>query len=87
MAQFDKEIERLKHKIGDSRTKEIDRAAALQNLEKLMKLDGWEPGGLAERVDALEAQLKTFEAALKALAGRIGAIENPEKPPIGFGKS
>ena len=87
MAQFDEEIAALKQKLANPRINMIEREATIQHLEKLMRLDGWEPPGLAESVDALEAQLKRLEEVVHSLVERVGILERPGKGPIGFGKS
>ena len=85
MAQFDKEIATLKQKLANQ-INIIEREVTIQHLEKLMRLDGWEPGGLSERIDALETQLKDFEMALHSLVERVSILERPGKGPIGFSK-
>ncbi len=64
----------------------IATEAAARKLEQLMRLDGWEPGGLSERIDAIETQLNLLKEALSSLSRRVTAIENPGKGPMGFGK-
>ena len=85
MAQFDEEIERLQVFLNSSSNDMIKTEAAVRKLEQLMRLDGWEPGGLAKRIDALEAQLKLLEKTISSLSQRVDALER--KPSIGFGKS
>ena len=79
MAQFDKEIQRLQAVLNNPSNDMIETEAAVRKLEQLMRLDGWEPGGLAERVDALET-------AVKLLVQKVTALENPPGGAMGFGK-
>ena len=78
MAQFDEEIQRLQAFLNSPSNDMIKTEAAVRKLEQLMRLDGWEPGGLAKRVDRLE---KLFADVLE----RLELLER--KPNIGFGKS
>ena len=87
MAQFDKEIQRLQAFLNSPSNDMIETEAAVRKLEQLMRLDGWEPGSLAKRIDALEAQLKQLETSLKLLIQKVTALENPPGGAMGFGKS
>ena len=54
MAQFDEQIKQLKRKIADPRTREIDKASALHNLETLIEALEDAVHSLVERVSILE---------------------------------
>ncbi len=77
MAQFDKEIQRLQAFLNSPGNDIIQTEAAVRKMEQLMRLDGWEPGGLSERITLLE---ETVSEILK----RIDDLERPGT--IGFGK-
>ena len=78
MAQFDEEIQKLQAFLNSPSNDMIKTEATVRKLEQLMRLDGWEPGGLAERVS-------TLEKTVHSLIERLRALE--QKPNIGFGKS
>ena len=87
MAQFDEEIQRLQAFLNSPSNDMIKTEAAVRKLEQLMRLDGWKPGGLAERVDALEAQLEGLQNAIAEILKRLDLLEQPGKGLLGFGKS
>ena len=81
MAKFDKEIQRLQEFLN-SPSDMIETEVAVQKLENLMRLDGWEPGGLAKRIDALDASLAalterfaTLEANTELLEANFAALD------------
>ncbi len=74
MADFKPEIERLRlilARPSDSTTTE----ETVRKIDHLMRLDGWEPGGLAERVGALEASVETLKASLAAQEANTELLE------------
>ena len=77
MAQFDREIQRLQAFLNSPSNDMIKTEAAARKLEQLMRLEGWEPGGLSERISALEE-------TVHSLVERVRVLE--QRPNIGFGK-
>ena len=74
MPQFTEEIEALKHRVKYVTISAQERKILIEGIEKLMILDGWEPGSLAKRVDALE------EAFLQVL----DLLPSEQRKKIGF---
>ncbi len=72
----------LKHLVSSAVTSVTEKLAVI---EKLKELEGWETGGFAERIDALEAQLKRLEDLVHSLVERVSILERPGKGSIGFG--
>ena len=85
MAKFDKEIQRLQAFLNSPSNDMIKTEVAVQKLDNLMRLDGWEPSGLAERISTLESQLEALEDAVHSLVERVSILERPGH--MGFGKS
>ena len=50
-----------------------------------MRLDGWEPGSLAEGASTLEQEVETLKETVSPLSERVDLIERPGR--MGFGKS
>ena len=78
--QFIEEIQRLRAFLNSPSDDMIETEAAVRKLEQLMRLDGWEPGSLAKRIDALDT-------AVKLLVQKVTVLENPPGGAMGFGKS
>ena len=75
MAQFTEQIEGLKRQLSSCPISYTEkRDSIIKNIKTLMELDGWEPGALAKRVDALE------EVLLKV----IDLLPPEKKKKIGF---
>ncbi len=85
MGQFDKEIERLQERLQwdyKSKTPE-DVKLITEAIERLKKLDGWEPGGLASRVEVLEERIDKQNEVVEALIEAVNSLLD-SKRRIGF---
>ena len=92
MGQFDDEIARLRQRLGGT-YRLAERQALITQIRELMELDGWQPGALADRVDAVEVELANLHERLVKLTAVIGELVArleelaDQKRPMGFDKN